>query len=620
MKNLLLIVFIFSVKYWAISQDSEFDLIKTVPGFDCIDGIYSTKYKEIIILTGQSKIYYSTNFTKTWHEITSQKSESQIDTENENYEYEEPYIQYMHRKIYELADGTIILFYNNTMFSYHGKGALKIIKENCTQREFAINENGTIYTVSNDSVFTQFYLNDSLAFFTKVADIQGKLLGARANYLFFWELNTDSFLIKRLDANKSVKVIFRMENRNNLNRFYFKKDAIYIEPYSIYKSNDYGDTWVDSRIESKTFDHDNQISIEDNNSKLKINWDNSKMNKRYFISGKKNLALFTNIKSSPYWDISNVNSDQWILFTNSEIKLFSHKKVKELKYPYNVAVVYTIASSSRKGMIVKTDEGYFITKNNCKTWRKLELQSNYSSYIYSYKVGLKGKENVSIYHEKPKSITFFHGLKVREIDLEKINKKYNINIYGLAYGKKYFLSTIDSNLYIIKRKLQQVKLPLEPTTLFFDPPKIYCSNDTSIYYSKDMEKNWNSMGIQNCNFIEIECVLPNGTLYYSSSDGLLSNPYIKLYRTNDFGKNIILLDSAYRDTHISEKHKFFPNGIIQKRNEFYRDNHTLLNSLQLVKQFPNGTIFTNYHFAKDNYVYRIDEKEYLLYKSKEKLK
>ena len=620
MKNLLLIVFIFSVKYWAISQDSEFDLIKTVPGFDCIDGIYSTKYKEIIILTGQSKIYYSTNFTKTWHEITSQKSESQIDPENENYEYEEPYIQYMHRKIYELADGTIILFYNNTMFSYHGKGALKIIKENCTQREFAINENGTIYTVSNDSVFTQFYLNDSLAFFTKVADIQGKLLGARANYLFFWELNTDSFLIKRLDANQSVKVIFRMEHRKNLNRFYFKKDAIYFDHYSISKSNDYGDTWVDSRIEPKAFGYHHQISVEDNNSKLKINWDNSKMNRRYFISGKRDINLYTCIYHSHFWDISNIDSDHWMLFTMSEIKLFSHRKVKELKYPYNVSTVYNIISSSKKGLIIRTDEGYFISKDNCKTWRKIILESDSPDYIYTSKVRLKEKEDLGIYHEKSGTVTFIHGLKVREIDLEKINKKYKINIYCLAYGKKYFLGTRDSTLYIIKRKLKQVKLPLSPTTLFFDPPRIYCSDDTSIYYSKDMGKNWNTMGIKNCNSIEIECVRPNGTLYFSNSDLTFENPYIKLYKTIDFGKSIILLDSAYWGQHLSEKHKFFSNGIIQKWDKFYRDDHVYSSSLQLVKEFSDGTIYSDYYYTKDNHVYTIDRRDYLLYRSKEKLK
>ena len=620
MKKLFIVLFILFVKNLSVSQDSEFELINTVPGFNCTDGIYSKKHKEIIIINGHSKVFYSDNFTKSWHEVLFQKFESQSKNEIEDFEIEEPYIQYMHRNIYELTDGTIILIYNKAMYSYHGKGVLKIIKDDCTQRECAINEKGIVYTVSNDSIFTQFYLNDTPAFLTKVADIQGKLLGARANYLFFWELNQDSFLVKRLDENMSVKVIFRIKNRNNFNQFYFKKDAIYFENYSIFRSNDYGDTWIDSRMGLKDFDYHHQLLIDDSISNLKINWDNSKANRRYFISGMKDKTLFTCIYFSQFWDVSNVDSDHWILFAENEIKLFSHRKVKELKYPYNTAVVYTVASSSKKGMIVNTDEGYFITKNNCKTWEKLDIQSNHPSYIYSYKVGLKGKEDVSIYHEKPESITFIHGLKIREIDLNKMNKKYNINLYGLAYGKKYFLGTRDSSLYIIKKRLQQVKLPLEPTTLFFDPPKIYCSNDTSIYYSKDMGKNWNSMGIKNCNFIEIECVLPNGTLYYSSSEDFFSNPYIRLYKTKDFGKNIILLDSAYRDTHISEKHEFFPNGIIQKRNEFYRDNHTLLNSLQLVKKFPNGTIFTNYYFAKDNYVYRIDEKEYLLYRSKKKVK
>ncbi|MBK7467415.1 MAG: hypothetical protein IPJ43_11665 [Saprospiraceae bacterium] len=64
----------------------------------------------------------------------------------------------------------------------------------------------------------------------------------------------------------------------------------------------------------KDFDYHHQLLIDDSISNLKINWDNSKANRRYFISGMKDKTLFTCIYFSQFWDVSNVDSDHWILF------------------------------------------------------------------------------------------------------------------------------------------------------------------------------------------------------------------------------------------------------------------------------------------------------------------
>ncbi|MBK7224307.1 MAG: hypothetical protein IPH96_02330 [Saprospiraceae bacterium] len=72
MKKLFIVLFILFVKNLSVSQDSEFELINTVPGFNCTDGIYSKKHKEIIIINGHSKVFYSDNFTKSWHEVLFQ--------------------------------------------------------------------------------------------------------------------------------------------------------------------------------------------------------------------------------------------------------------------------------------------------------------------------------------------------------------------------------------------------------------------------------------------------------------------------------------------------------------------------------------------------------------------
>ncbi|MBK7467413.1 MAG: hypothetical protein IPJ43_11655 [Saprospiraceae bacterium] len=88
MKKLFIVLFILFVKNLSVSQDSEFELINTVPGFNCTDGIYSKKHKEIIIINGHSKVFYSDNFTKSWHEVLFQKFESQSKNEIEDFEFE----------------------------------------------------------------------------------------------------------------------------------------------------------------------------------------------------------------------------------------------------------------------------------------------------------------------------------------------------------------------------------------------------------------------------------------------------------------------------------------------------------------------------------------------------
>ena len=593
---------------FSIAQTIDFEDIATVPGFNSVEGKYSKKFNELIVITDNCEIYYSSDLSENWTQIDDKDISSH--TNDCLYPYS--------KTIIEIQDSSIYFIFQNGVFEYLGNGKVKKNPDISECFGCLMNEYGSLFKQYKDSFFIK-KQNESQFKSLCIAPYQSIMKFAIGDILFYeqYDRHSREVSLKRSDKKKPIFQYF--SNVYNLSTIanelfnngpQFTDDQISLNHFdSSYFSKDLGTTWVSELIPEKVR-YKKHVELKSDTAFIEIIQQDDSVS----IKIQETERKYSRFQLSNYdiHSLSHYVRNQWILFSKNSLYILSSSEVIELKYPKSVPRILSILYAKNNKIYLQTDEFYFSTINGGLSWTKSLINPSNMSYPIK-NIVLEKSLPIIDYDSNKNSFSYLDGIQEKKYYFKPADFGQKELYNNFVINKNIVAYRTDSNIYFKKihaQKWQTVHFPIGTISVWFDPENyVFAATENQIYYTKDKGINWKSFKIPNRINLPNHLYYKNNFFYFTVFDDDKRSEYIKLYRTNDFGKTLQYLDSEFYNSHFVKNYDFIQDEYIQNYNKFYKipdkNKNQLIELVECEISMSNRfrPSFDYFSLGQDNFIY-----------------